>query len=74
MPMFVGICCEMSFYVFSKTNPIRTLCYRLIKHPAWEQIVIILISLSSVKLAYDTFYLEDTSTTTGRYYFSIYAD
>jgi hypothetical protein len=55
-PMFVGIDCAMSFYVFSKTNPIRIIAYKMIKYPLWETIVIILITLSSIKLAYDTYF------------------
>jgi hypothetical protein len=30
----------------------------LIKHPQWESIVLFLISASSFKLVYDTFYIE----------------
>jgi len=59
-PLFVDIECKMSFFLFAKTNPIRILCYKMIKHPLWENIVIILISLSSIKLAYDTFFINST--------------
>lgn len=49
----------MSFYCFSKTNPIRIIAYRMIRYPLWETVVIILITLSSIKLAYDTFFHEN---------------
>ena len=49
----------MSFYCFSKTNPIRILAYKMITYPLWETIVIVLITLSSIKLAYDTFFHEN---------------
>jgi len=55
-PLFVGIQCAMSFYCFSMKNPIRIIAYKMIKYPLWETIVIILITLSSIKLAYDTFF------------------
>lgn len=31
----------------------------MIKYPLWETVVIILITLSSIKLAYDTFFHEN---------------
>lgn len=68
-PMFVGIDCAMSFYVFSKTNPIRIIAYKMIKYPLWETIVIILITLSSIKLAYDT-YFQGNEEQTKRYLIS----
>jgi len=57
-PLFVGVECQMSFFLFSFTNPIRIISYKLIKHPLWETTVIVLISMSSFKLAYDTFFID----------------
>lgn len=59
--LYVGpppIECQMSLYIFSKENRFRQLSYRLIKHPAWDNTIIVLIILSSLKLALDT-YLYD---------------
>ena len=52
--------CQMSLYMFSKENRFRQLVYRLIKHPAWDNTIIVLIILSSLKLASDT-YLSNLS-------------
>lgn len=45
------------------------MAYKMIKYPLWETIVIILIMLSSIKLAYDTFFHENKEQNF-RYYFS----
>lgn len=71
--MYVGIECQSSFFVFSKDSFLRGLCYKAIKHGLWETIVLTLISLSSVKLFYDTFFLED-NTVNLRSKISKYAD
>ena len=47
--------CKMSLYCFSKDLKFRQYCYRLIKHPAWDNTIIVLIILSSMKLAVDTY-------------------
>lgn len=51
--------CNQSLYMFSKENRFRQVSYRLVKHPAWDNSIIVLIILSSLKLAFDT-YLYDT--------------
>ena len=56
--MYVGpppIECQMSLYMFSKDNKFRQISYRLIKHPAWDNTIIVFIILSSLKLASDTY-------------------
>ena len=45
----------MSLYIFSKENKFRQYSYRLIKHPAWDNTIIVLIIFSSLKLASDTY-------------------
>jgi len=45
----------------------------MIKNPLWETIVIVLISLSSFKLAYDTFFINATELD-ARHYASKYSD
>jgi hypothetical protein len=63
----------MSFFVFSKDNLIRIGAYKLIKHPLWETVVIILITLSSLKLAFDTFFINETEEDL-RFWISYYTD
>jgi len=52
--LFAGVRCEQAFYLFSKSNCFRIGCYKLIKHKYWETVVLVLICLSSFKLAFDT--------------------
>jgi hypothetical protein len=51
----------------------RIYTYKAIKHGSWESIVIILISLSSIKLFYDTFFINSEVINT-RYWVSRYLD
>jgi len=67
LSLFVGpppIESAMSLYIFSKQNPIRIAAYRLYKQPAWDNTIIVLIILSSLKLASDT-YLPRTTPRKG---------
>jgi len=59
--MFVGVHCEQAFFIFSKDNCFRMGCYKLIKHKYWETVVLVLICLSSLKLAFDTYEREEDS-------------
>lgn len=56
--MFAGIECENSLYVFSKQNWLRQKMYILFKHKAFDNIIMGLIVLSSLKLASDTYYMD----------------
>lgn len=47
--------CKMSLFTFAKENKFRQLSYKLIKHPAWDNTIILLIILSSLKLGSDTY-------------------
>jgi hypothetical protein len=53
--LFQGVQCSQSLFIFSKTNKIRITAYKLTKHPLWENTVLALICLSSLKLATDTY-------------------
>lgn len=53
--LFDQIECAQSLYVFSKENRFRIFCYELWKLPMWENTVLVLILLSSAKLATDTY-------------------
>lgn len=71
--LFNGIECNQSFFIFSKENPIRIICYKLMNHPWWETVVLVLIALSSFKLGYDSFYVAETEVTM-RSMFSAFMD
>ncbi|KAL4431577.1 hypothetical protein ABPG74_017282 [Tetrahymena malaccensis] len=55
---FAGVKCQKSLYIFSQQNIIRKICYRALVHPMFEQIVLMVIVLSSIKLTMDT-YIND---------------
>jgi hypothetical protein len=59
--LFAGVNCEQAFFLFSKESCFRIGCYKLIKHKYWETIVLVLICLSSLKLAFDTWEREADS-------------
>ena len=61
---FEGIACGMSIYLFSKENIFRELCYKAWKSKVWEPIVQVLITLSSLKLAVDTYIEKGTDAYT----------
>lgn len=53
--MFLGIECEISFYLFTKQNWIRIIIHKMTEHWFFEGVVQFLIMLSSIKLAFDTY-------------------
>ena len=53
--LYINIDCKYSLYVLDKENCFREFCYKLMSNPWWERIIIILILLSSIKLAVDTY-------------------
>lgn len=53
--MFLGVQTATSLYLFSKQNPIRIYAYKLYKWPFFENFVMFLIALSSLKLAAATY-------------------
>lgn len=57
-PLFVDVSCEMSLYMFSKDNPFRILCYHIISSKLFDHTIMVLIFLSSVKLASDTYFFD----------------
>jgi len=56
------IACNRSFYIFSKENFVRRFCLALMHHPWFENSVLIMIAISSIKLGIDT-YITDTDST-----------
>lgn len=60
--LWEGIHCQSSFYIFDKQNIMRLTSLRFVKHKMWDQGVMALIILSSLKLAIDTFLNEKTTS------------
>ncbi|CDW88937.1 cation channel family protein [Stylonychia lemnae] len=56
---FKDIDCQNSLYLFSKTNKVRLILSRIVKHNYFEKFILVIIVTSSIKLAVDTYYLED---------------
>lgn len=52
---YEGIYCEYSWYLFSKQNKIRLLFYRTVSSMNFEWAILVIIVLSSVMLALDTY-------------------
>lgn len=47
--------CERAIYLIPKATLFRRLCYNISKHKAFDNIIMLLIGLSSLKLATDTY-------------------
>ena len=60
--MYTGIDCENSLYLFHKKNKFRLFCYKLNKHKVFNNFIMFLIGLSSIKLALNS-YLPNTGST-----------
>jgi hypothetical protein len=58
-PILESIECESSLYLFARRNPFRRLCYNLQRHKQFDRIIMVLIFLSSLKLATDTYMTSD---------------
>jgi len=56
------VACKRTFYIFSKENFVRRFCMALMHHPWFENSVLIMIAVSSIKLGIDT-YITDTEST-----------
>ena len=59
-PLFEGVSCSQSMFLLSKTNAFRKMCYITVHSNAFENFILFLIILSSLKLAIDT-YLPDNN-------------
>ena len=61
---YVGVECERSFYIFHKNNIFRKIIYRMTNHILFENVVLVVIILSSLKLAFDTYIINEPSNST----------
>ena len=55
---YKGIYCSRSYYIFSTQNMLRIIFYRICNSNAFENFILFLICISSIKLAWDTYILE----------------
>jgi len=53
--LYNGIACENSLYVLSKKNKIRLFAFKVYKHKLFDNIIMFLIAVSSIKLAVDSY-------------------
>jgi len=58
LKLYIGVDCQMSFYLFDKEFEFRKFCYKAIKSKAWDNVVMLLIFLSSIKLCFDSYFLQ----------------
>lgn len=53
--LYHGIHCQQSLYLFSKQSRFRLFLYKLMKHKVFDNTIMFLIAVSSIKLASDTY-------------------
>ena len=63
-PMFEGISCNQSLFMFSKQNFVRIMFYKIVHSSAFDNFILGLIVLSSMKLAFDSYYMKESATST----------
>lgn len=66
LPDYWGVECQRSFYLFKYDNLFRYAFYKMTNHYLFENIVLFLIISSSIKLAYDTYIINDPDTTSAK--------
>ena len=52
---YLGVECEKSLYLFSKESKFRKLVYKIQKHKLFDNVIMFLIAVSSIKLAADSY-------------------
>jgi hypothetical protein len=62
-PIFDGIRCEDSLYLFPKSSWLRIFFYRMVTHHHFENAILLLIVFSSLKLAIDTYLFDNEAAT-----------
>lgn len=60
--LFDGIECERSCYMFRKENILRKYSYIIVHDNRFENFILVLIILSSIKLIFDTYYFNAPDT------------
>ncbi len=54
--------CEFAVYIFARDNPFRKFCWNICTSGWFEGVVILFICAASVKLAVDTYYLQNSGS------------
>lgn len=57
--LYAGISCTNSIYIFHKQNKFRLFCYKVYKHKAFDNFIMFLIAISSLKLGVDSYIPTD---------------
>ena len=65
-PEYWGVECERSFYVFPQKFFFRRIMYIMTNHYLFENLVLVLIILSSLKLAFDTYIIDEPDSSTAK--------
>ena len=60
--LFKDVACEKSFYLFSKRNKWRVFCMRVVRYHSFENVIIVAIFASSIKLAIETYFSGENGT------------
>jgi hypothetical protein len=63
-PDYWGVECQRSFYILHYDNFIRKIFYKMTNHYLFENVVLVLIITSSIKLAYDTYLIDEPDSST----------
>jgi hypothetical protein len=58
-PLYDGIECERSYYIFAKSSVFRILMNKISVSSRFESVILTLIVLSSMKLVYDTYIMNE---------------
>lgn len=58
-PLFEGINCSQSLWIFPKSNLVRIFCYRIVHSNLFDNLILGLIVISSFKLAADTYLINN---------------
>ena len=60
-PLFSGISCEQSLYFLKKNSFFRVVLYRIVRSSLFENFILLMIIISSMKLALDTYFISDSA-------------
>ncbi len=62
--LFEGVSCQQSLFIFSKSSWFRKQCYEIVHWSKFDNFILFLIVLSSLKLAIDTYLTDDQASST----------
>ena len=60
-PLFKGIECNYSLYMFSKENWFRIICWQITTNHYFEPVILTLICTGSIKLAVDSYFIQSNN-------------